>query len=100
MASLKRLGIEHLVERQIGQLSGGQRQRALLARALVQEADVLLLDEPFTAVDAESRSVVLAVLDELRDRGATVLLATHEVDQLDVDPADVVQLHDGRVVPA
>lgn len=97
-ACLKRLGIEDLAERQVGQLSGGQRQRALLARALVQEADVLLLDEPFTAVDAETRAVVMAVLDELRQRGSTVVLATHELGQLDVAPTDIVRLSEGRIV--
>ena len=96
--SLARLGIENLAERQIGQLSGGQRQRALLARALVQQADVVLLDEPFTAVDAESRSVVLNVMDQLRRDGITVLLATHELDHMAIDPNDIVHLADGRVV--
>jgi manganese/zinc/iron transport system ATP- binding protein len=95
---LERLGIEDLAGRQICQLSGGQRQRALLARALVQEADILLLDEPFTAVDAESRGVVLAVLDELREHGSTVILATHELGQLDVDPTNVVRLRDGQII--
>lgn len=96
--SMERLGIDSLAERQIGQLSGGQRQRALLARALVQQADVVLLDEPFAAVDAESRSVVLDVLDQLRQDGITVLLATHELDHLAIDPTDIVRLADGRVV--
>jgi manganese/zinc/iron transport system ATP- binding protein len=96
--SMERLGIDSLAERQIGQLSGGQRQRALLARALVQQADLVLLDEPFAAVDTESRSVVLDVLDQLRQDGITVLLATHELDHLAIDPTDIVRLADGRVV--
>ncbi|HEY3116763.1 MAG TPA: ABC transporter ATP-binding protein [Chloroflexota bacterium] len=94
-STLKRLGIEDLGGRQIGQLSGGQRQRALLARALVQKADILLLDEPFNAVDAESRAVMLSVLDELRARGTTVLMATH---QLDVDANQAVYLSEGKRV--
>lgn len=95
LSILGRLGIAALSERQIGQLSGGQRQRTLLARALVQQADVLLLDEPFNAVDAESRAVILDVLDDLRGQGTTVILATH---QLDVDANQVVYLSEGQPV--
>ncbi|MBM2810287.1 MAG: putative transporter ATP-binding protein [Chloroflexi bacterium] len=96
-AALARLGLDDLMGRQIGQLSGGQRQRALLARAMVQQADVLLLDEPFTAVDAESRSVLIEVLRELRRQEVTVLVATHDLESLSVDPTAVVHLRDGRI---
>jgi ABC-type Mn2+/Zn2+ transport system ATPase subunit len=96
--ALARLGLSELAERQIGQLSGGQRQRALLARALVQGADLLLLDEPFSAMDAESRDALRDVLDQLRADGSTVLLATHELESLDLDPDAVVVLRDGRLV--
>ncbi|MGH2602504.1 MAG: metal ABC transporter ATP-binding protein, partial [Dehalococcoidia bacterium] len=68
-AVLARLGITEFADRQIGRLSGGQQQRALLARALVQQAPLLLLDEPFNAVDAETRAVILDVLAELRSHG-------------------------------
>jgi len=97
--ALARLGLSDLADRQIGQLSGGQRQRALLARALAQDADLLLLDEPFTAMDAASRDILRNVLDELRHDGVTVVLATHELDSLDVDPDAVVLLRDGQLVP-
>ncbi len=93
--TMDRLGIGALGEHQIGQLSGGQRQRALLARALAQEADILLLDEPFNAVDTESRAVILDVLDELRAGGTTVIIATH---QLDVDANDVAYISEGQRV--
>lgn len=92
---LERLGLVDLRKRQIGSLSGGQRQRALLARALVQQADLLLLDEPFNAVDAASRSAILRVLDQLRLEQRTVLLATHD---LDVDADLVVYLSEGQRV--
>jgi ABC-type Mn2+/Zn2+ transport system ATPase subunit len=95
--ALDRLGIAPLAERQIGQLSGGQRQRVLLARALVQQADIVLLDEPFTAVDAESRAVLVDVLDDLHRRGTTLLIATHDLEALDLD--DLIFLHSGRVLP-
>jgi ABC-type Mn2+/Zn2+ transport system ATPase subunit len=94
--ALSRLGIGSLANRQIGQLSGGQRQRVLLARALVQHADILLLDEPFTAVDAESREILTSVLEELHRAGATQIISTHEVGSLELD--DAVYLHNGRVL--
>ncbi len=97
-AALTKLGLRDLADRQIGQLSGGQRQRALLARALVQDAELLLLDEPFSAMDAESRDVLRSVLDELRDEGITVVLATHALDTLDLDPDQTITLRDGMLI--
>jgi manganese/zinc/iron transport system ATP- binding protein len=94
-AMLDRLGIADLDNRQIGQLSGGQRQRVLLARALAQEADLLLLDEPFNAVDEASRNVIRRMLDDLRDEGRTVVFATHG---LDVEADGIVYLSQGRRV--
>ncbi len=64
---------------QIGQLSGGQQQRVFLARALAQEADVLLLDEPLNAIDTPTQEVLLAVLEEQRAQGRIILLATHDL---------------------
>jgi ABC-type Mn2+/Zn2+ transport system ATPase subunit len=95
--AIERMELGSVANRQIGQLSGGQRQRALVARALVQGADTLLLDEPFNAVDAESRSILLEVLDELHRRDATVVLATHELDRLFLGASEVIYLRAGRV---
>lgn len=92
---LARLGIADLAERQIGQLSGGQQQRVLLARALVQGADLLLLDEPLNAVDVETRSVVGAVLAAEKQAGRTVIVATHDLDRLESDYDLVIRLEDG-----
>jgi manganese/zinc/iron transport system ATP- binding protein len=64
---------------QIGQLSGGQQQRVFIARALAQEADVLLLDEPMTGIDAGTQEVILQVIEEQRLAGKIVLLATHDL---------------------
>jgi ABC-type Mn2+/Zn2+ transport system ATPase subunit len=64
-----------------GALSGGQRQRVLVARALVQDAAVLLLDEPFTGMDEPSARRLMALLDRLAQEGRAVLVATHDVDQ-------------------
>jgi manganese/iron transport system ATP-binding protein len=70
-----------LARRQIGELSGGQQQRVFLARALAQEAEVLLLDEPLTGLDTPSQEAVLGVLDGLRARGIGILVATHDLGQ-------------------
>jgi manganese/iron transport system ATP-binding protein/manganese/zinc/iron transport system ATP- binding protein len=80
-AALARVGLEAQASTQFGALSGGQRQRVLIARALAQQASILLLDEPLSGVDAPSAERVLAVLDELRDEGSAVLVATHDIAQ-------------------
>jgi manganese/zinc/iron transport system ATP- binding protein len=64
---------------QIGQLSGGQQQRVFIARALAQEADVLLLDEPMNGIDATTQEIVMSVIEEQRLAGKIVLLATHDL---------------------
>jgi manganese/zinc/iron transport system ATP- binding protein len=93
---LDRLGIGALAERHIGELSGGQQQRALLARALAQEADLLLLDEPLNAVDAETRAVLEGVLGELRREGKTAVVATHDLGRLETDFDGALYLRAGR----
>lgn len=65
--------------RPIAQLSGGQQQRVLLARALVQEAPILMLDEPFQGVDAPTEQAIVAVLDRLSDEGKTVIVVHHDL---------------------
>ena len=76
---LDSLGMGLLAERTIGDLSGGQQQRAFLARALAQEPDILLLDEPFAGVDAPTQQMMLQLLDSLNARGVTVLVSTHDL---------------------
>jgi len=97
-AALRLLRLNHLAKRPVGSLSGGQQQRALLARALVHEADLLLLDEPLNAVDRETRLIVADVLDGLRAEGRTVIVATHDLDRLDTDFDLAVFLAEGRKV--
>lgn len=77
---LEQVGLYDLRKRQIGQLSGGQRQRVFIARALAQETDVLLLDEPFSGVDAAAEQEILDVLDRLQAQGVTVIIATHDLN--------------------
>ena len=93
---MARLGLEGLAARQVGQLSGGQQQRALLARALAQDADLLLLDEPLNAVDVETRGAVGDLLVELRARGKSALVATHDNGGQEGVFDGAVFLKDGR----
>lgn len=97
--ALVQLGLAELSTRQIGNLSGGQQQRALLARALAQDADLLLLDEPLNAVDADTRAVIAEVLADLSRRGKTVLMATHDLGRLEADFDGALYLAEGREVP-
>jgi ABC-type Mn2+/Zn2+ transport system ATPase subunit len=80
-AALGRVGLSAEAPTTFGALSGGQRQRVLIARALAQQAPILLLDEPLSGVDIPSAERVLSVLDELRREGRAVLVATHDIAQ-------------------
>jgi manganese/zinc/iron transport system ATP- binding protein len=79
LEALDRVGIASLAHRQISQLSGGQQQRTFLARALVQDADLYLMDEPFAAVDAATERAIVALLQELRSAGKTCLVVHHDL---------------------
>src|SRR5690606_12138272 len=79
--ALERVGLARHADTPYGQLSGGQRQRALIARALAQDAGILLLDEPMSGVDRPSAERILELLAELRDEGRVVLVSTHDIDQ-------------------
>jgi len=78
--ALERVGLGELASVRFGELSGGQRQRALLARALVQDAPVLLLDEPLSGVDPASATLITALFRELGAEGRTLLVASHDVE--------------------
>ena len=95
--AMQQLEILDLAERPIGDLSGGQRQRTFLARALAQQADILLLDEPFTGVDAKTEEAIYHLLDDLKRREITVLLATHDLDKA-LSQFDDLLLVNGTVV--
>jgi ABC-type Mn2+/Zn2+ transport system ATPase subunit len=77
--ALERVGLLDLRDQQIGELSGGQRRRVFIARALAQQADTLVLDEPFSGVDASAQAGLLDVLDSLHCGGMTIILCTHDL---------------------
>jgi manganese/zinc/iron transport system ATP- binding protein len=77
--SLEKVGMQDFMSRQIGQLSGGQQQRVFLARSLVQRADVFLLDEPFSGVDAATETAIMALLKALKLEGKTVIAVHHDL---------------------
>ncbi len=77
--ALERVNMADLRHRQIGELSGGQRKRVFLARALAQDGQVILLDEPFTGVDVTTEEQIVALLQELRDEGRVMLVSTHNL---------------------
>ncbi|MBN9677583.1 manganese/iron ABC transporter ATP-binding protein [Salipiger bermudensis] len=77
--ALARVNMQDFRHRQIGELSGGQRKRVFLARALAQEGQVILLDEPFTGVDVKTEEQIIALLRALRDEGRVMLVSTHNL---------------------
>ncbi|HEX5579903.1 MAG TPA: metal ABC transporter ATP-binding protein [Candidatus Limnocylindria bacterium] len=95
--ALARVGMQEQAGRQIGALSGGQQQRVFLARALVQEASVYLLDEPMTGVDRITEELIVELFAELRSAGATVLYATHDLESA-AESADYLCFVNRRIV--
>jgi manganese/iron transport system ATP-binding protein len=95
--SLAQVGMTDLADRQIGELSGGQQQRVFIARALAQEAELLLMDEPLTGLDVPSQEAIFSILDLLRARGMTVLVSTHDL-HLAAERFDRLMLLRGRLV--
>jgi manganese/zinc/iron transport system ATP- binding protein len=79
MEALEKVGMAEFADRQISQLSGGQQQRVFLARAIVQDASIYLMDEPFQGVDATTERAIVTLLKEMRDRGKTVVVVHHDL---------------------
>jgi manganese transport system ATP-binding protein len=82
MECLKKVGMESFSKRQIGELSGGQQQRVFLARALAQKSDIFLLDEPFVGIDVSSEETIIAILQELKRSGKTILVVHHDLSKV------------------
>jgi manganese/iron transport system ATP-binding protein len=79
--ALETVELSDLAARQIGQLSGGQQQRMFIARALAQEAELMLMDEPLSGLDTPAQEGLLNLLDTLQDQKVTIMVATHDLDQ-------------------
>jgi manganese/iron transport system ATP-binding protein len=95
--ALESVGLADLAGRQISELSGGQQQRMFIARALAQEAELMLMDEPFTGLDFKSQQDILQIMDLLRHQGVTILASTHDLN-LAGDHFDRVLLLNRRLV--
>ena len=95
--TLHQLNLSSVADRLISDLSGGQQQRALVARAVVQESELLLLDEPFNNIDSETRTLIAAIVDTLKDAGRTILCATHDTSRLQDEFDYVVVMRAGTV---
>jgi manganese/iron transport system ATP-binding protein len=94
---LSRVNAADLAQKQIGELSGGQQQRVFIARAIAQEAEILLLDEPFAGLDVPSQEAIVEILQSLSAEDITVLLATHDL-ALAADKFDRVMLLNRRLI--
>lgn len=81
-AALERLGLGDMGDRHISQFSGGQQQRIFLARTLVQDPEIVLLDEPMTGVDVANQEIINEIIAEFTGRGTIVLIATHDLDEV------------------
>jgi manganese/iron transport system ATP-binding protein len=95
--ALSIVNLSHLAERQIRELSGGQQQRMFIARALAQEAELVLMDEPLTGLDATSQHTIFEILEQLQHRGVTVMVALHDL-QLAAENFDRVMLLNIRLI--
>jgi manganese/iron transport system ATP-binding protein len=80
-AALEAVDMDAIADRQIGELSGGQQQRTFLARAMAQEAEIVLLDEPFNGLDLPSQEAILNLLEKFRQQNITIMIATHDLGQ-------------------
>jgi manganese/zinc/iron transport system ATP- binding protein len=96
---LSLVGLEGVAHRQINQLSGGQQQRAFMARALTQEADLYLMDEPFSGVDMTSKEVIVSILKSLKEQGKTLIIVHHDLESVPT-LFDMVILLNMRLVAA
>ena len=94
---LERVGADKLASKQIGDLSGGQQQRIFIARALAQEAELLMLDEPFSGLDGPSGAALMELIDGLSAEGVSVLTATHDIN-LAAQRFGRIMLLNGRIV--
>ena len=99
LEAMKLLGIEELVNRPMGKLSGGQQQKVMLARAIAKKPSVLLLDEPFSNLDPESRAKIPSLTSQLHEeKELTTLIVTHDIHHMMKECHRVVAISNGRIV--
>jgi len=79
--ALETVNLMELKNNQISELSGGQQQRMFIARALAQESEIMLMDEPLNGLDVKSEEAIIAILDKLREKHVTIMLSTHDLEQ-------------------
>lgn len=96
--ALRLLGIEDLAYRPIGRLSGGQQQKVMIARAIVRDPKLLLLDEPFSNLDPESRVYIANLLSKLNEKGVTVIMVSHDTSTIPDACSRVIEMRSGRIV--
>lgn len=96
--ALKQVGVEHLEKRPIPALSGGELQLVLIARALAQQPKILLLDEPTSHLDLSNRNVTLRILNQLRQKGTTILFTTHDPEAASLIANNLVLMRGGQVL--
>jgi len=96
--AMKMLGIEELADRPMGKLSGGQQQKVMLARALAKNPKILLLDEPFSNMDPDSRGQIPALITKLhKEKGLTTLIVTHDIHHMLDSCNRVIVVSNGRI---
>jgi len=98
-AIARQMGIDNLMARLPGELSGGQRQRVALARCLLRDKPILLLDEPFSALDPKLRIEMQDLMDQLcEEKKLTMLLVTHQPKEIERHIDRVIEIHQGKVI--
>jgi zinc/manganese transport system ATP-binding protein len=98
LEAMKLIGIEELADRPMGKLSGGQQQKVMLARALAKNPKILLLDEPFSNLDPDSRGQIPSLITKLHEeKGLTTLIVTHDIHHMLDDCTRVIVVTDGRI---
>ena len=95
--ALQKVGMWDFADKPIGDLSGGQQQRVFVARALVQQADILLMDEPFVGIDMVSQEQIWQNLHELRDLGKTILIVHHDLGSARKHFDRLLMIHQGKI---
>lgn len=98
MALLDEMGIAHLAQRYPRQISGGEQQRVALARAMISRPRLLLLDEPFSSLDRETRSRLWEVVRMLRRQAVTIVMVTHDPEEAEALADKQLMLYNGRLV--